>query len=136
MKQEGDMYLLRLKAAGWSNGRIASKMGISEEEVTMRIACTIAETKARLNCGMAALVDHFTVLCSQYQLLGESLKELARGIANEMPTNELCQLLERGGCSAGSSLSTAVFLKENAIVLRPYVPQEPGSQKQPNPTSN
>ena len=116
---EEDKDIVRMKGAGVSTHRIALKLGMTEVQVDERWNAIRAEIADRATSGYASLVDQFTVMAHQYQLLGESLKIVAGALGNVMPDTEVQALF------AADPKLTVRQLKQNCIILRPFVPVNP-----------
>jgi len=99
--------------------RIAAKMSLTVEEVNTRWASILARGKDMVANGYAELDEAFGVLVHQYQLIGVSLETIAMALGNIMPPEEIEKLIDTDKAKTVRNLSTL------AIILRPYVPQNP-----------
>ena len=118
-----DLLLMKYKAAGKSDAYIAGRMGIAVEDVQRRFNLLVERGDRMLSSGYGSMQEQFTILCAQYQLLGESLKAIGMGLSNAMPPEELRQLLVPG--DVDKSIRNILG---GAIVLRPYVLVDPAKQ--------
>jgi hypothetical protein len=95
---------------------IAKKLSMEIGELNRRWDSIMAEIHSQQSNGYNNLREQYTVLCHQYQLLGESLKIVASVLAATMPDDEMLALI------AEHPQETIKNLRERAIVLRPYAP--------------
>ena len=116
---EDDKYLMKLKLQGWLDCNIARKMGITEDQVKERWNSIQTLLAAGHASGYAALLDHFTVLCHQYQMLGESLKIVAAALGNQVTEKQLSSLVE------DNREHTVKNLMGSCIILHPFIPITP-----------
>lgn len=114
-----DKMLVKLKQAGLSNLRIAQRLGITEADVEVAWKRIIEAAETAPLAGHDAMQTQYTVLCHQYQLLGESLKIIAGGIGNAMSPSEIRALL-----TTDPEQSLQNLLK-SCIILRPFTPVDP-----------
>lgn len=113
---DSDTYLIKLKALRLSNEKIAEKLGIHPNEVERRWQSLSATLVAATDSGYANLCDRFSILCAQYQLVGESLKEIARALGESVSVETLRNMIST------DPEETLQRLK-GLIILKPYVPQ-------------
>lgn len=116
-----DAYLVKLKQAKIADEIIAGKLGISIQQVNERWEEILRQVMATEMNGHGELINHFNVLCHQYQLLGESLKIFGKAICNIVPQSELLGLLKEGS----TVQQMVATLSERCIILRPFVPLTP-----------
>ena len=111
-----DNYLFKLKTAKTPDVVIAKKLGISVEEVGKRWNRIVADLKASEHNGYNALCDQFTIMANQYQLLGGSLKVMAKVIGSVVTSKELEDLVSL------DRAQTLENLRKNCIILRCFTP--------------
>ena len=111
--------LLKYKEAGFSDAAIGAKLGMTEDEVKVKWAELLQISQQRNVSGYVDLTVQFTVLCHQYQLLGESMKIVAGALGNMMPPNEIKALITADPEQTFKNLSTS------CIILRPFVQVDP-----------
>lgn len=114
--------VMKYKAAGWQDTRIAKKMGISEKDVQHYFQIGIEQLNQKLPSGYASLCEVFSILLHQYQLMGESFKQIAKALGNVMPLEEVMKILNEG--DEHSDRERAAHLLNRAIVLRPFQREE------------
>lgn len=114
-----DSQLLKLKHLGWSDERIAAKLGWDVELVRTRYQAFIALAIASESSGHIALVNHFNLLCSQYQLMGESLKILGMALSANVSSADLQAWVVDDPDTAG------IEILKRYIVLPRFVTQDP-----------
>lgn len=117
-KVTDETYLLKLMTAGVPADTIAKRLGITPEEVHQRWALLQEKMKALQKSGYQALVDQFTMLCAQYQLLGESLKIIAGALGNEVSPEEVKASIVANPEQTYQNLA-------QYIILHPFVPVSP-----------
>lgn len=110
--------LIKLMKAGTSPHIIAAKLGISVDEVKRRWADL--QILAQEASGHGDLVMQYNLLCHQYQLLGESLKIVAKALGNAVPPHELREMIVPGDVDL-----TFKNLTEKCIILKSFAPQDP-----------
>lgn len=113
-----ETYLLKLKMAGISSASIAQRLGITKEEVERRWQLLQKKMEAMQKSGHQGLINQFTLLCGQYQLMGESLKIIAGALGNEVSTEELKAAIVPDAEKTLENL-------RSFIILRPFVPISP-----------
>lgn len=111
-----DVYLLKLKNLGWSNEKIAAKMGLEVQEVQRRWEALIAETQVNEGNGYNQFCDLFTTMANQYQLLGASLKVVAGVLGNVATNAELEKII------TADPEQTLKSLRKDFIILRKFIP--------------
>jgi CTP synthase (UTP-ammonia lyase) len=116
---DDDKVLVRYKMAGIPNHLIAAKMGISVNEVERRWKDLEAIAK-EMDSGYVALVAQYTVLCQQYQLLGESLKIISSAISNRMTIADVDAII--ASCKPEE---ISLKLMSSSIILRPFIQVNP-----------
>lgn len=109
-----DHYIVKCMSARMPAPKIAAKLGISVQELEKRWAAIQKEVDANLSNGYYALSEQFNVFCSQYQLLGESMKLLAHALGGAMSDQDLKNLI------TVDPEITFQNLRKLAIVLNPY----------------
>jgi len=114
-----DSYLFKLKTAKVVDAIIARKLGITVEEMNRRWDRIVADLKASEHNGYNALCDQFTIMANQYQLLGGSLKVMAKVIGSVMTSREMEELV------TSDPKQTLENLRKNCIVLRCFTPVSP-----------
>jgi hypothetical protein len=93
---------------------IAAKMGLTEVQVTQRLA-DLAKAQERLSqSGYDQLSFQFGLLCQQYQLVGESLKAVAMGLSNLASSEEI------RACLSANPEEALQKLSQSFIILRPF----------------
>lgn len=108
-----DNYLVKLKNAKLPDHLIAAKLGISVEEVQRRWCALFAEFQSMQANGYQNLIDQFTVLSNQYQLLGQSLMIIGNNLGGVLTTEELEALVVE------DREQTLQNLRTKCIILRP-----------------
>ena len=119
-----DTYIIKLKGLGWTHANIAKKLGMREADVDARWKDIEAAYITGQASGYAAFCDHYTIMCHQYQLLGESLKITAGFLGSRMLDSELDKLIVEDWAQ------TLKNLKDFCVVLRPFVPITPAESAQ------
>ena len=114
-----DSYLFKLKTAKVVDAIIARKLGITVEEMNRRWDRIVADLKVSEHNGYNALCDQFTIMANQYQLLGGSLKVMAKVIGSVMTSREMEELV------TSDPKQTLENLRKNCIVLRCFTPVSP-----------
>jgi len=109
-----DRHLVKLKLSKVPDAHIAAKFGITKEALEIRWQRVQREIRDAAQGSFAQLVDQFTVMAHQYQLLGESMKIVAGAIGDTMPSEEIRALIGE------NDEETLRNLKTKAIVLRPF----------------
>ena len=116
-------YIAAAKQAGLSDSTIAGKLGISVEDLQAVWNDIFQSASACIESGYAGLVDQFTTLAHQYQLVGESLKAVATAVG-ELATVEEIAMLVPVDLHIGP-LTIAKKLSKHFIILRRYTPPSP-----------
>lgn len=126
MISNDDVYLVKLKGAGFPVAFIAARMGISIQEVERRWEAIQKASTAAQTSGYLDLSAQFTVMCHQYQLVGESLKIIAGALHNQASAEEIRTAL---CCAEPLSQEQADAIQQKLltsyIVLRPFTPVDP-----------
>jgi len=121
MKIDDEKLLVKYKTAGLPNHNIAHKLGISVSEVERRWA-EIEELAKQMDCGYIDLVAQYTLLCQQYQLIGESLKIISGALSERMTISEVDEII-----ASAKPGEVALKLISSAIVLRPFKGIDPNA---------
>ena len=116
-----DQYLVKCKQTGLKNEVIAEKMGITPDEVERRFRQLIQIADQIQSNGWVDFQNQFTVLCTHYQLLGESLKAIAQGLQPLTPS-EIEHHLAGSSEDIKRSLES---LTQNCIILKKFIPVDP-----------
>lgn len=115
-----DVWVVKYKQAGMSSADIAKKLGKTAAEIDKRWEEILIESKRQQESGHADLQNQFSVLCQQYQLLGQSLKLIAGGLSDIASPLELSSFLE-----GPNPLVNAEELCRRFIILRPFSYKDP-----------
>lgn len=100
---------------GLTEEEIAAKFGFTAEEAKLKIEASKIEPPK--NSGIDEMAQQFTILCQQYDLLGESLKRVALVLGQPMSVSELSRICGDTGL--------ACKIMTEAIVLKPcHLPLE------------
>lgn len=111
-----DYFILKYKTAGKSDDIISKKLGMSVKAINERHAQLVAEAETRKENGFMALRDQWTIMCHQYELLGQSMVAVGQAFGNLMPPEEMKQLI------TSDPEETLRNFQTKAIILRQYVP--------------
>lgn len=103
-------YLIKLKQIGLADQVIAEKMGKSESAVAAMWEEFLA-TQSMYGNGYPILVERFTTLCLQYELVGESLKHIAGILSNRVTIQEMKREVE------GKDKEAAIAALANAFII-------------------
>lgn len=114
---QDDAYLVKLKQLGVPQAQIAAKLGKTEAQIDEMWKAITTEVAHATERGYQSLVERWTMLCHQYQLVGESLKVIGGALSEVMTEKELLALVE----SAYTKKDLVQVLMTRAIVLRPFV---------------
>lgn len=114
-----EAYMAKLKQAGWSNQRIAERLGWTEEQVAARWEEIFASSVSKLESGYIHLVQHFNNLSLQYNLLGESLKILGAAL-DQVPLEELRRVF----AEIPQEQAAPEYISENFMVFRKFIPPD------------
>lgn len=115
-----DNLLIKYKTARIKDDVIASKLGISVEEVNLRWNQLVEIANQSKANGHEDLCVQFNTLSLQYQLLGESLKIVGAALGDVLPMSEVSKLIVEG-----NKAQTLKNLSEQCIILRPFTPVNP-----------
>lgn len=117
MLNNNDVWIVKYKSLGWPSAKIAKKFGgeWTAKDVDERWAAIQMEAQACTANGYGALVDKFTVMANQYQLLGDTMKYIGMALGNTISSEELKKLIVPGDTDA-----TVKSLLEHCIILRPF----------------
>ena len=88
-----DSMLFAYKKAGLPADVIAAKLSLTVEEVEARYRAICAVVEQDTGRGYQNMIDHFTVLSHQYQLVGLSLRLLAEMIQRPATLEEVRSVL-------------------------------------------
>lgn len=116
MKPTTDLSLIAsYRRRGMPCEWIMAKMGISPE--TYEAACAALDgAEARLkSTGYQNLANVFTLLCHQYQLVGDSLKAMGEGLQNVVTEAEILAKLKTGTVE-----EQARDIASSFIILHPF----------------
>lgn len=122
---QDDQYIAKCMTTGVPIARIARKLSMTEDQVFSRWKAMLDEARTREENGYNATCDYFTILSNQYQLLGESLKNIGAILGNIATDEDLKKLI------AATPEETLLRLKTRAIVLRPVIIQTPPPEPPP-----
>jgi len=92
-KVTNDSVIFAYKKAGVPSAVVAKKLNLTAEEVDARYQAICAELAAPGHQGYQNMIDHFTVMTHQYQLLGLSLRLMAEMIQKSVPASEVLKVL-------------------------------------------
>jgi len=109
-----DQYMWALKNAGMPLDRIAKKMGLTINQVKIRIAAVEALAQTDVKLGIDNMVEHFNFTCLRYQMLGEDLKKLGAHLCNPVKGGELLDEIK------DTPTETAINLMQKFIILHPW----------------
>lgn len=112
-------YLVKLKRLNWNDERIAAKLGCSAEEVQKQWNLILNEAQQNQINGYHNLMDYWTRLCQQYNLLGSSLMGMGEALSQVMTDEEVANLV------SPNPIKTLENLRANCIILRPFVHRVP-----------
>lgn len=116
--QTDDDYLIKLKYAKFSDVLIAVKLGWSVNQVRERWKVLESTMEAMVSNGYQELTKAYNLLALQYQLMGQSLAQVAVALDKPVLAPELADLIRAGG---DSPEKIAENLLKKVIVLRPFV---------------
>lgn len=122
---ETDMYIIRLKGLRWPDNKIASKMGMTEDELEKIWKRIQNEASAILQNGYGTFCDAFSNMALQYQTLGESLKMIATAVGNRATFDDIEKALKALKLDPVLSTAIASELVNTFIILRPFIPITP-----------
>jgi|YNPMSStandDraft_1061717.scaffolds.fasta_scaffold00227_36 hypothetical protein len=114
MKPLDVAYISKYKRAGWSNHMIASKLGITEEEVEIVWRCLQSAEKELAASGYKDLLELVNLTAEQFKGLGLMLRTIVESIGDRMDPVELSSLI------TDDKSQTLKNLMEKAIVLKPF----------------
>lgn len=123
-------YLIKLKAGQMSDAAIARRLGVTEQEVAFQWADLVRRMAKQGASGHGDLLAAFSILCSQYQSIGESLKLIAGGINDVPDWTELGSVISSvlEGVEEGKVKALAEKLLEHFIILQPFRLSTPEEQ--------
>lgn len=116
MNVTDELLILKYKMAGMSEKAIAAKLGITEEEVVKRLTSVIDRFSNSAENGYGQLTTAYLRLCNQYQLVGDSLKEVARALGNTASSEEVRV------CLSSNPEESLQKLLSSFIILHPFRP--------------
>jgi hypothetical protein len=121
-------YLMKLKQAGWSDEKIAQKMGLTAEQVAVRYNALMHAVRIFEQNGYNALVNAFNAALLNYQNLGDRFIPLGHALSNPPQVEELLECYVDGDPS-----QTMLNLLSKFIILRPFVarPIPPSASSDP-----
>ena len=119
MNITNDAYIIACKQAGLSDAITAARLGLSVDEVKASWERLVKDAETRASSGYPDLVQQYTIMAHQYQLLGESLKVIAFALDNHVTSEEL-----QKGLPTQLDL-VASYLLQHYIILRKFTPADP-----------
>lgn len=115
-KVTDDSMLFAYKKAGLPSDVIAAKLSLTVEEVEARYAAICSLVSQSTGQGYQNMIDHFTVLSHQYQLLGLSLRLLAEMLQRSSTLEEVRKVL------TGDPEKDAATLISSFVIMPPPPP--------------
>jgi transcriptional regulator with XRE-family HTH domain len=115
-KLTDDTYLIKLKQAGWTDRKIAEKMGISVEAVQLQWQGLVRLATEKEENGQTELIQVGMVMAQQFQLLGQSLGIFTNALNGTYEPAELRKVIAE--CPPGEDL--AAWLLKKTLILKPF----------------
>ena len=112
-----DAYLYKLKTSGWSNLKVAQRMGVTVEEVQDRWDRIKNLSKTEPLSGADDIRGVVGITVQQFHLLGQSISLLGDAINNGIEPSELKGVI--ASCPEGEDLVT--HLLKHLIILKPFI---------------
>ena len=107
-------YVSKYKQAGWSDHMIATKLGITEEEVETIWRCIQNAERELAASGYKDLLELVNLTAEQFRNLGLMLRVVVESVGDLMDPIELSSLI------TDDKKETLKNLMEKAIVLKPF----------------
>lgn len=117
------VLIVKYKAMGWTDSKIASKMGLTVEQVAAKSKSIDEDLKASDSSGYSAFCELFTIMAGQYQLLGASLAQVATTLGNPVLSEQFAEFIVPGNVQA-----TLDNLRKHCIILHAHKPSTPEEQ--------
>lgn len=115
--QTDDDYLIRLKKLNTSDEMVAARLGWTVEHVRERWAAILSTAASMFDNGYADLTKLYNMFAMQYQLLGQSLAQIAMALDSPLTEAQLADLIREGGTTPEQIAS---FVLKRSIVLKKF----------------
>lgn len=117
-----DSHIMKMKALGMSDEKIAAKLGMSTAQVQRRVADLIASVEAAYVNGAAEFINLSRLAVHQYQLLGATLGMMTTEVNNMASADDLRQVIIAAGISPEEDREKLIgLLNKYFIILRPFI---------------
>lgn len=117
MNIDDDQFLIKLKQLRFTDAQIANRLRITPEEVGRRWAELLTVAAAVEKNGHWHLVNTFSLMSHQYQLLGETMKAIGGQVCKGPSLDEV-----RAVIANGPPETAAERLVETFVVMNPFTP--------------
>ncbi len=121
MANESDKYIIKLKGLKTPDTLIASKLGLTVEELNTRWNAILGAAESMEENGYGQLTETFNTFALQYQLLGQNLAQIAQFLNGAVLLTDIADAVK----DCKSPEETATVIVKKFIVFHKFVPVDP-----------